>query len=179
MGRIDFSKGGENTNIAPGRTGANWDRRVKLRVLYIIAAAVDLLSSRFLVESIKGWTILIEESIDDRVEVNLTNKPLPTNRRLGPRRVTDVKVFASDGIEIKKCRLRDISLDGAFIETKNFALAKGSIVDLVLRIRRDGETSACRVPAKVVRTERSGAALMFASLEEDGYNVLLDIVNVD
>lgn len=54
MGRIDFSKGGENTNIAPGRTGANWDRRVKLRVLYIIAAAVDFPSSRFLVESIKG-----------------------------------------------------------------------------------------------------------------------------
>jgi hypothetical protein len=53
-GRIDFSKGGENTNIAPGRTGANWDRRVKLRVLYIIAAAVDFPSFRFLVESIKG-----------------------------------------------------------------------------------------------------------------------------
>ncbi|MEE9560280.1 MAG: PilZ domain-containing protein [Acidiferrobacterales bacterium] len=113
------------------------------------------------------------------MEVNLANKPLPTNRRLGPRRVTDVKVFASDGIEIKKCRLRDISLDGAFIETNKFALAKGSIVDLVLRIRRDGETSACRVPAKVVRTERGGAALMFASLEEDGYKILLDIVNVD
>ena len=102
----------------------------------------------------------------------MTNKPLPTNRRLGPRRVTDVKVFASDGIEIKKCRLRDISLDGAFIETNKFALAKGSIVDLVLRIRRDGDTSACRVPAKVVRTERGGAALMFASLEEDGYKIL-------
>ncbi|MFQ5757811.1 MAG: PilZ domain-containing protein [Acidiferrobacterales bacterium] len=109
---------------------------------------------------------------------SLANRRLVSaNRRLGPRRVTDVKVFVSDGSEIKKCRLRDISLDGAFIETKNFALAKDSKVDLILRIQRDGETSACRVPAKVVRTERGGAALMFASLEEDVYNILLKIVN--
>ncbi|MFQ5994167.1 MAG: PilZ domain-containing protein [Acidiferrobacterales bacterium] len=93
------------------------------------------------------------------------------------RRVTDVKVFASDGIEIKKCRLRDISLDGAFIETKNFALAKGAKLDLVLRILREGKTTACRLPAKVVRVGKDGAALMFGNLDEHVYKILLDIVN--
>jgi len=91
--------------------------------------------------------------------------------------VTDVKVFASDGREIKKCRLRDISLDGAFLETKNLALAKGAKLDLVLRILREGKTVACPLPAKVVRAEKGGAALMFGSLDEHLYNVLLDIVN--
>ncbi len=102
--------------------------------------------------------------------------PRRVDRRLGLRRVANVKVFARDSMEIKKCRLRDIGFDGAFIETKNFALAKGTHMDLVLRIRRDGETSACRVPAKIVRTERGGAALMFADLEEQTYNILLGIV---
>lgn len=136
-------------------------------------------SSCRLVESARGWTILILESIDDCMEAVLTNKPVSANRRLGQRRGTNVKVFTSDGVEIKKCRLRDISIDGAFIETKRFALGKGTTVDLVLRILREGQTSACRVPAKVVRTERGGAALMFGSVDEQTYNILLDIVNMD
>ncbi|MFQ6024435.1 MAG: PilZ domain-containing protein [Acidiferrobacterales bacterium] len=107
----------------------------------------------------------------------MTNKPLPANRRLAQRRVTDVKVFASDGSEIKKCRLRDISLDGAFIETKNVALTKGAKLDLVLRISRKGKTTACPLPAKVVRAEKGGAALMFGNLNEHVYKILLDIVN--
>ncbi len=98
------------------------------------------------------------------------------DRRSGLRRVADVQVFARDGSGKRKCRLRDISLNGAFIETENFALAKDSKVDLVLRIRCDGETSACRVPAKVVRTERGGAALMFGGLDEQTYNLLFGIV---
>ena len=43
----------------------------------------------------------------------------------------------------------------------------------MLRIRRDGETSACRVPAKVVRAERGGAALMFASLGQQNIRSML------
>jgi len=90
--------------------------------------------------------------------------------------VTNVKVFASDGSEIKKCRLRDISVDGAFLETKNLALAEGTKLDLVLRIRREGKTVACPLPAKVVRVEEDGAALMFGDVNEELCNILLEIV---
>ncbi len=99
------------------------------------------------------------------------------NRRLALRRVTGVTVFASDGSEIKTCRLRDISLDGAFLKTKNFALAEGTKLDLVLRIRREGKTIACPLPAEVIRVEEDGVALMFGSLDEHLYNILLKIVN--
>lgn len=108
--------------------------------------------------------------------VVVTEKPLQANRRLAARRVTDVKVFASDGGEIKKCRLRDISLDGAYIETKNFTLAKGTKLDLVLRILSKGQTTACPLPAEVIRTEKGGAALVFTDLDEDANNILVDIV---
>ncbi len=102
--------------------------------------------------------------------------PRRVDRRSGLRRVANVKVFARDSMEIKQCRLRDIGFDGAFIETKNFALAKGTHTEIVLKIRRGGKPTLCLLPAKVVRTERSGAALMFGDLDEQTYNLLFGIV---
>ncbi len=107
---------------------------------------------------------------------SLTNKPLSANRRLGPRRVTDVMVFVSHGSEKRKCRIRDISLSGAFIETENFALAKDTKVNLVLRILRGEKTTACPLPAEVARVQKDGAALMFGGLDQHVYNILVDIV---
>ncbi len=102
--------------------------------------------------------------------------PRRVDRRSGLRRVADVQVFASAGREIRKCRLRDISLDGAFIETENFALAKGTDMEVVLKIRRGGKPALCCLPAKVVRAERGGAAVVFGDLDEQAYYILLGIV---
>lgn len=104
---------------------------------------------------------------------------LRSDRRVDFRRETDVKVFAHDGVELKKCRLRDISVNGAYIETKDFPLAKGVVVELVLRIRREGRLTHCRLPAKVLRAEKDGAALVFSDLDEFLQKVVYDIVNVD
>ncbi len=109
----------------------------------------------------------------------MTNKPLSASRRSGRRRVTGVMVFISHGSEKRKCRLRDISLDGAFIETENFALVKGTKLDLVLRILREEKTTACPLPAEVVRVEKDGAALMFGGRDQHVYNMLADIVNTN
>ncbi len=109
----------------------------------------------------------------------MTNKPLSASRRLGWRRVTDVMVFASDGLQLKTCRLRDISIDGAFIEIENFALVKGTKLDLVLRILREEKTTACPLPAEVARVEKDGAALMFGGRDQHVYNMLADIVNTN
>jgi hypothetical protein len=100
------------------------------------------------------------------------------NRRLGPRRVANVEVFiTSEGSEIKRCRLRDISIDGAFIETTSFTLTEGTKLDLVLRILREEETEACPVPAEVIRVTEDGAALIFGRVDQRLYNVLDDIVS--
>ena len=109
-------------------------------------------------------------------EVASTSKPLRVERRSGARRATDVKVFAYDGVDPRKCKLLDIGLDGAFIETKTFALPKGTNMELVLKIRRKGKHTYCRVPAKVVRAEIGGAALKFGHLDEQVYSILLRIV---
>ncbi len=102
--------------------------------------------------------------------------PRRVDRRLGLRRMAGVKVLVYDGIQLTKGRLRDISVKGAFIETKTLALAKGTHVEVVLKIRRGGKPTHCRLPAKVVRAERGGAAVVFGELDEQAYNILLEIV---
>lgn len=109
-------------------------------------------------------------------EVEPTSKPLRVERRSGTRRVTDVKVFAYDGVDIRKCRLLDIGLDGALIETETFDLPKGTPVELVLKIRIKGKPTQCRLPAKVVRVEIGAAALKFGHVDEQLYNILVGIV---
>ena len=103
----------------------------------------------------------------------MTSKLLSANRRSSLRRVSDINVLVHDGLELMKCRLRDISLDGAFIETKTF----GTDVHLVLDIR-SGQKHCC-LPAKVVRAEGDGAALRFGDLDEQAYNILCDVVDPD
>ncbi len=102
----------------------------------------------------------------------MTSKLLSANRRSSLRRVSDINVLVHDGLELMKCRLRDISLDGAFIETKTF----GTDVHLVLDIRSGQNPTHCCLTAKVVRAEGDGAALKFGHLDEQVYTVLLRIV---
>ncbi len=109
----------------------------------------------------------------------MSEKPSPAERRFGPRRGTDIKVFAQDGVELRNCTLRDIGLQGAFIETKNFFLAEGADVELVVQFRREGKHLHCRLPAKVVRTAPNGAALQFAELDQHVQEVLVDLVYAD
>jgi hypothetical protein len=48
----------------------------------------------------------------------VTDRPEPADRRSGPRRFAGVKAMVThDRLGLTKCKLRDISLDGAFIET--------------------------------------------------------------
>ncbi len=92
--------------------------------------------------------------------------------------MTDVKVFAYDGVEIRTCTLKDISLDGAYIKTKNFALPNDTNLEVVLKVRCGGKPTHCRLPAKVVRNDRDGVAVMFGDLNAKLCNILLDIVSL-
>ncbi len=109
-------------------------------------------------------------------EATSTSKPLRVERRSGTRRATNVKVYTYDGVDLKKCRLLDIGLGGAFVGTKTFALPKGTNMELVLMIRRKGKPTYCRLPAKVVRAEIGSAALKFGHLDKQVSTILLRIV---
>ncbi len=80
---------------------------------------------------------------------------------------------------LTKCRLRNISLDGAFVEVKDFDVAVGTDVDLVLKVRSGKKRGHCRLPANILRVEEDGVAIKFHDLDDQSYHVLFDIVYTD
>lgn len=108
----------------------------------------------------------------------MSEEPKTSERRFGPRRGVGVKVFAHDGVELRKCTLRDIGLQGAFIET-DFLLPEGADVELVVRLYREGRHLHCRFQAKVARTKANGAAVRFTALDQLAQQVLVDLVYAD
>ena len=80
---------------------------------------------------------------------------------------------------LTKCRLRNISLDGAFVEVKNFDVAVGTDVDLVLKVRSGQKRGHCRLSANILRVEEDGVAIKFHDLDNRSYQVLFDIVYSD
>lgn len=101
------------------------------------------------------------------------------DRRLGPRRWAQVTAMISHNrLGMARCKLRDISLEGAFVVTGKRILEPDDSVELVLKVRTGEHSQHCRVPAKVVRVSDEGAALVFDEPDEELYRTLFDIVHI-
>lgn len=75
------------------------------------------------------------------------------------------------------CTLRDISLNGAFLEAPPDDLPyTNSSVELALTVTRDGTAKHCRIPARISRITDNGAAVSFGDVEMDTYSSLVSIV---
>ena len=70
---------------------------------------------------------------------------------------------------------RDISLDGAFIETPAGLTKKGN-VELAIQLPTDGKQQYHRFQAQVVRVADGGAGLVFDKVDTEAYAALLDLV---
>lgn len=101
------------------------------------------------------------------------------DRRMGPRRWAQVTAMIShNSLGMARCRLRDISLEGAFVEIGKHMLAQDATVELVLKVRAGKRSQHCRVPATVARVTNEGAALVFDDPDEQLYRTLFDIVHI-
>lgn len=111
----------------------------------------------------------------------LASKPQPNDRRISLRREADVKTIITHHrrLGLTKCRLRNISLDGAFVKVKDFSVAVGTDIDLVLKVRSGQKRDHCRLPATILRVEEDGVAIKFHDLDNRSYHVLFDIVHSD
>lgn len=70
-------------------------------------------------------------------------------------------------------RLRDVQLDGAFVEMGNArVLRKDSTVDVVFVHRQAGTSNTHLVNAKVARVENGGALLKFVGLDTQAKQAL-------
>ncbi|MFQ6023343.1 MAG: PilZ domain-containing protein [Acidiferrobacterales bacterium] len=102
---------------------------------------------------------------------------MTTDRRLGPRKKIALEVMVKHRrLGLLSCETRDISLDGAYVETRNLALRKNAKVDLVLMIPAKGKTQQHRIAAKVVSVEKHGVTFIFRNLDETTYSALVDLL---
>lgn len=76
----------------------------------------------------------------------------------------------------QRCQTRNISLDGAFIETTNLALRKNAKIELVLKIPSNRGPTDHPVHAKVTSVEEHGATVIFGNLDEPTYSALVDLL---
>jgi c-di-GMP-binding flagellar brake protein YcgR len=72
---------------------------------------------------------------------------------------------------------RNISLDGAFIETNNGTFdRKQQRVEIAIRLAGTEESRFHRFEAQVVRVTEKGAGVSFDKIDTDAYAALLDFV---
>jgi c-di-GMP-binding flagellar brake protein YcgR len=76
----------------------------------------------------------------------------------------------------RRSNTRDISLDGAFIETSSDRFNKKQRVQVAIRLPNGSESRFHRFEAQVVRVTDKGAGVTFDKIDSDSYAALLDLV---
>jgi hypothetical protein len=85
------------------------------------------------------------------------------NERRGNQRVAaslDVAVYYNS-LVLFDCRTRDISLDGAFVDTQGQSLPQNAKVDLRFDVQVDGGSQQHRLEAEVMHSEDDGVGVKF------------------
>lgn len=76
------------------------------------------------------------------------------------------------------CTVRDISLNGAFIEGQPHDLPYfNAAVELGFAVRIGSETKQHRIPAKIRRIDETGAGVSFGDVGMDAYFSLVNLVH--
>lgn len=102
---------------------------------------------------------------------------MATDRRLGPRKQIALEVMVKHKrLGLQSCQTRDISLDGAYVETGDLVLRKNAKVDLVLMIPAKRKAKHHRIQAKVADVQKRGATFIFRKLDERTYSALVDLL---
>ena len=79
--------------------------------------------------------------------------------------------------QVMICTVRDISLNGAFIESTPGCLPYyNALVELGLTLTSGGETKQHRIPAKIRRITDKGVGLTFGDVGMDAYFSLVSLV---
>jgi hypothetical protein len=72
--------------------------------------------------------------------------------------------------------VRDLSLEGAFVQADSGQLPKGATVEIVLRYRYKGRDIEVRLPAVVARIDADGMALSFGRYDNHTYTDLTNLL---
>ena len=87
-------------------------------------------------------------------------------RRSDRRCPVSQEVMLSQGAHFRLCRLKELSLSGAFLDIGWSVLTRTTPVDLMLTLPAGPQTRVYHVPAQVTRVSTSGTAVRFGRLDD-------------
>jgi len=75
------------------------------------------------------------------------------------------------------CTIRDISLNGAFIETLPDELpTRNALVEIGFSVQSKGQNRQLRIPGRIAYIKENGAGVRFSDVGMDAYMELVDMV---
>lgn len=102
---------------------------------------------------------------------------MKSERRDTPRISIALEAMLNHGNSgFRRCQTRDISLDGAFLETGETQFGPNALVDLALQLPGPERKQTHRFRGQIIRSTAHGVALVFDPVSTDGYAALLDLV---
>ncbi len=95
------------------------------------------------------------------------------------RRALGLRALVNHGMTYSTpWRVRDLSMNGAFVEMRSEQLPQGEYVELVLRYRYKDEPVELRLPATVTRVQDDGLGLTFGRYDDQAYTYLANLLYV-
>jgi hypothetical protein len=100
-------------------------------------------------------------------------------RRGNPRMPLQLSVsLYFNSLMLLDCRTRDISPEGAYVDTGGEILPHSADIDMNLRIDVDGRTLQHRLPAQVTRIDETGVGLSFRHDDYRSFSDLVALLNI-
>jgi len=104
---------------------------------------------------------------------------MTNERRECPRLPVTIDAVLSCQTSTLVCTIRDISLNGAFIEAHPEEIPYNGAVELGVTVTANGENSYHRLPATITRVSDKGAGISFGDIGQETYFSLVDLVYAD
>lgn len=100
------------------------------------------------------------------------------NRRWSKRNtyIAGISVCGNDGA-IKKCRARNISLEGMLVKPTIENVEKGSLLEIILPFQAEGKMMRHHTPVMVVHTSEQGMGLMFTRYDHELLSLITEVTH--
>ncbi|MDH5648662.1 MAG: PilZ domain-containing protein [Gammaproteobacteria bacterium] len=103
---------------------------------------------------------------------------LEEQRELKRKPVALSVTLGTEDKDARPCKVRDLSLNGVFVECDQTNLSKDNSVELSIAIGKGKQEIRHRVPARVTRISKDGAALSFRKVDMDTFSSILELLYV-
>ena len=101
---------------------------------------------------------------------------MENERRTSVRKSFGQEVVINHEKGLRFCKIRNISVGGAFLDIGWGALTKNVPLELSLRIKDDAKVESLKLPAQVARVTTDGIAVSFGQLDADARRAISEFV---